>query len=338
MHIESDYSLKHLNSFGIEAKAKYFVEVKSLQDLKTVLLLDGYPEKFILGGGSNMLIKHDINALVILLSLKGIEKVEENDTHIWLNVAAGENWHQFVMYCVNHNYGGIENLALIPGNVGTAPVQNIGAYGVELKDSFVSCHVMNRSTGEEAELSKTECKLGYRDSIFKNEARDKYIITSVVFKLTTKAHNLNISYGSLKGLLEEKNIHDPSLKEIANAVIQIREEKLPDPKKIGNSGSFFKNPVVSKKVLERLQEDHSDIPFYILNDEEVKIPAGWLIEQSGFKGKRFGHAGIHDRQALVLVNHGDASGDEIWKVALKIQEKVLQDFNIELQPEVNIIS
>lgn len=337
MKIHQDYSLKKLNSFGIDARARYYVEVTTKEELIHVLNLDDYPDKFILGGGSNMLLRGNIDALVILLNLKGIQFKQENENCIWLEAQAGENWHQFVMYCVNNNYGGLENLALIPGNVGTAPVQNIGAYGVELKDYFFSCKVVDRKTLQEKELSKEACKLGYRDSIFKNEAKDRYVITAVTFKLTKRNHQLHTEYAALQDELKKQHIDQPQLRDIAEAVINIRSSKLPDPKEIGNSGSFFKNPVVSKTVLTTLQQEFPKVPFYELGEDQVKIPAGWLIEQAGFKGKRFGKAGIHDRQALVLVNHGGATGKEIWEVAQNVQTEVKKKFGIALQPEVNII-
>ncbi|WP_031425835.1 UDP-N-acetylmuramate dehydrogenase [Flavimarina sp. Hel_I_48] len=337
MQITPDFSLKNHNTFGIDAKAEFFVSVQTVEELTHALNLPGYSQKFILGGGSNMLLKKNIKGLVINLNLKGITVEEEDENHVWLRAAAGENWHEFVMYCVGNNYGGVENLALIPGNVGTSPVQNIGAYGVELKDSFESCEVVDRTTLETRTLSKAACNFGYRDSIFKNEDKGRYIITSVLFKLTKRDHELRTSYGAIQQTLDALGIDEPTLVDIANAVIYIRQQKLPDPKKIGNSGSFFKNPVVARNYLGTIQKNHPDAPFYEMGDDLVKIPAGWLIERAGFKGKRFGQAGVHDRQALVLVNHGGATGDEVWKVALEVQQAVQKEFGILLQPEVNII-
>ena len=231
----------------------------------------------------------------------------------------------------------MENLSLIPGNVGTAPIQNIGAYGVELKDVFVSCAAMDVKTGELEGFDNEACAFGYRDSIFKNEAKDKYIITSVVLKLTKKDHVLHTGYGSIENELKEKGIVHPTIQDISEAVIAIRRSKLPDPKEIGNSGSFFKNPVISKKAFDRFIKKHPEAPFYEVDDNEFKIPAGWLVEQCGFKGKRFGDAGVHDKQALVLVNHGNATGQEILDLSKKIQEEVHKQFKIKIQPEVNII-
>jgi UDP-N-acetylmuramate dehydrogenase len=337
MQIKPDFSLKNHNSFGIAAKAEYFVDVQTVNELKEVLQLPGYSQKFILGGGSNMLLKNDVLGLVINLNFKGISVEREEEEHVWLRAAAGENWHDFVLFCVTNGYGGVENLALIPGNVGTAPIQNIGAYGVELKDTFESCEVIDRKTQEIKTLINAECDFGYRDSIFKQEYKDLYIITSVLFKLTKHNHKLHTSYGDIQKTLDERGIEKPSLQHIADTVIFIRQQKLPDPKKIGNSGSFFKNPVVERNKLIAIQQNNPQVPFYEMGNDMVKIPAGWLIEQAGLKGKRFGNAGVHDRQALVLVNHGGATGDDIWQVALEVQNAVQNKFDILLQPEVNII-
>ena len=337
MQITHNASLKSYNTFGISAKAQAFISVTDIEMLKEALHLEAYPEKFILGGGSNMLLKSDVNALVIHVALKGIKTVKETADNIWLEVAGGENWHEFVMYCVNHGYGGVENMALIPGNVGTAPVQNIGAYGVELKDHFYSCSAIHRTTLEQRTFSLKDCCFGYRDSVFKNELKDQYVITSVTFQLDKNKHQLHTGYGAIQQVLNEKKINYPSIKDIAQAVIAIRASKLPDPKKLGNSGSFFKNPVVPKTIFEAIQKKYPEMPFYPISETEVKIPAGWLIEQAGFKGKRFGDAGVHKNQALVLVNYGDATGNEIWDLALRIQKEVHQQFGIEIQPEVNII-
>lgn len=337
MTVFKDFSLKDYNTFGIDAKAAYFSSVENTDELKTALTSPEHENKFILGGGSNMLILHDIDAHVIHINLKGIEVFKENEDHIWLEVAAGENWHDFVLYCVNHGYGGVENMSLIPGNVGTSPIQNIGAYGVELKDVFESCTVLDTLSLKSKKLDLEECDFGYRDSIFKKEAKGKYIITHVVFKLTKKDHRLNTSYGAINAVLLRKGITMPTIKDISNAVIAIRKEKLPDPKLLGNSGSFFKNPVIAKESFAKLQAKFEDVPFYPVSQTQVKVPAGWLIEQAGFKGKRFGNAGVHDKQALVLVNHGGATGEEIWLLAKKIQEEVQKKFGILIQPEVNLI-
>ncbi|MGX1930775.1 UDP-N-acetylmuramate dehydrogenase [Flagellimonas sp. 2504JD4-2] len=337
MNIQENISLKNYNTFGIDVEAKAFVEIKGLAQLQKVLELKAFPEKFIISGGSNMLLTRDIDALVMYINLKGISVVEENDEEVVLKIMAGENWHDLVLWTLEKGYGGLENLSLIPGNVGTAPIQNIGAYGVELKDVFESCAAMEIATGELIAFDTAACKFGYRDSIFKNEAKGKYIITSVTLKLTKKNHVLNTGYGAIEGELKENGIVYPTIRDVSNAVIKIRQSKLPDPKEIGNSGSFFKNPVVSKKTYQKLKKHNPEMPSYEVDGDQFKIPAGWLIEQCGFKGKRYGDAGIHEKQALVLVNHGNASGEELLKLAELVQKTVNEQFNIRITPEVNII-
>ncbi len=337
MNIQENISLKSHNTFGIDVKAKFFVEITGLVQLQKVLELKAYPKKFIISGGSNMLLTKDIDALVMHIDLKGITVVEEDEDTVEVKVMAGENWHELVIWSLEQGYGGLENLSLIPGNVGTAPIQNIGAYGVELKDVFVSCAAMDVKTGELEGFDNEACKFGYRDSIFKNEAKGKYIITSVVLKLTKKNHALHTGYGSIENELKNKGIVHPTIKDVSDAVIAIRKSKLPDPKEIGNSGSFFKNPIISKKAFDKFIKSHPEAPFFEIDDNQYKIPAGWLIEQCGFKGKRFGDAGVHDKQALVLVNHGNATGKEILYLAKQIQEEVKKVFKIKIQPEVNLI-
>ncbi len=337
MQIHHNYSLKSYNTFGIDAKAKHFVTVNTLEELKEVLRLNDYPNKFILGGGSNMLLTKDIDALVVHIDLKGIAIVEKNDNFVFIKAYAGENWHEFVTFCLNEDYGGLENLSLIPGNVGSAPIQNIGAYGIELKDLFVSCDTLNLNTLEEKTFDYIQCNFGYRESIFKQELKDQYLITSVTFKLTIKDHSLNTQYGAIDSQLKFMNIEQPTIQDISNAVIAIRQSKLPDPKKIGNSGSFFKNPVIPVERLESLKLNFPDIPSYTVSDYEVKIPAGWLIEKAGFKGKTLGDYGVHKHQALVLVNYGNAKGSDIFNLAVLIQETIYQIFGIKIETEVNII-
>jgi UDP-N-acetylmuramate dehydrogenase len=283
-----------------------------------------------------MLLTKDIDKTVVHIDLKGITILEESNDQVVVEVYAGEDWHQFVLWCVNHDFGGIENLSLIPGNVGTCPIQNIGAYGVEVKDVIESVETIEIKSGKTKTFSNSECEFGYRNSIFKNTLKGKFVITKVRFKLTKLKHNLNTSYGAIESELSSNNIQNPTIKDISNAVIAIRQSKLPDPKEIGNSGSFFKNPVISKSHFERLQEKYPKIPSYPIDEFTVKVPAGWLIETAGFKGKRFGEAGIHDKQALVLVNHGNACGQEVFKVAKHIQSKIYIDFGIELEIEVNV--
>ncbi|MFC5684085.1 UDP-N-acetylmuramate dehydrogenase [Flavobacterium sp. MAHUQ-51] len=337
MEIQHNFSLKNYNTFDIEAKAKQFVAVQSLAELKSILEQHKAEKKFILGGGSNMLLTQDIDALVIHIDLKGKKVINEDDDYVWIESQAGENWHEFVLWNIEQNYGGLENMSLIPGNVGTTPVQNIGAYGAEIKDTFVSCQAINIDTQEMKSFTNTECKFGYRESIFKNEVKGQYIITSVVFKLTKRNHKINTSYGDILGELAKNNISNPGLKDVSNAVIAIRQSKLPDPKELGNSGSFFKNPIVLKSDFEKIHQKFPEMKFYEVSATEVKVPAGWLIEQAGLKGKRFGDAGIHKNQALVLVNYGTATGQDILEVSRIVQRTVFETFGIQIEAEVNII-
>lgn len=337
MKIIPNQSLKAYNTFGIEALAKAFIAIQNETELAEVLRDNSDKKLFILGGGSNMLLTQDINALVIHINNKGITVVKEDDEFVWVKGNAGEVWHEFVLWCIDHNFGGIENLSLIPGNVGATPVQNIGAYGVEIKDTFDSCEAMEIATQQMRTFHKGDCQFGYRESIFKGELKNKYIILSVTFKLRKSKHKINTSYGAIDAELEKMNIKNPTIKEVSNAVIAIRQSKLPDPKELGNSGSFFKNPVVPISVYEKAKEKHPDIPNYPVSETHVKVPAGWLIEQAGFKGKRFGDAGIHSKQALVLVNYGHATGSEIWSVAQHIQQTVKEIFGIVIEAEVNVI-
>lgn len=337
MNIQENISLKPYNTFGLDARAKYFVTVKSIQALKEAVSLDNYPEKFILGGGSNMLLTKNLDCLVVHLAVKGIEVIDEDDDNVLVKAYAGENWHQFVLWCLDQNYGGIENLSLIPGNVGTAPIQNIGAYGVELKDVFESCDALNISTKKIETFSKDACQFGYRESVFKQEKKHSHIIISTTLKLSKRQHQLHTEYGAITNELEAMGITDPTIQDISKAVISIRESKLPNPKEIGNSGSFFKNPVISNSQFEKLKINFPDIPSYVVSTKEVKIPAGWLIEKAGFKGKTFNNYGVHKKQALVLVNYGDAKGSDILKLATLIQKTIDRIFGISIETEVNII-
>ncbi|WPR72957.1 UDP-N-acetylmuramate dehydrogenase [Flavobacterium sp. NG2] len=337
MEILQQFSLKNYNTFGIEAKAKQFVAVHSIDELKTILAQHKDEKKFILGGGSNMLLTQDIDALVIHIDLKGKKVIEENEDHVFIECQAGENWHEFVLWTIEQDFGGLENMSLIPGNVGTTPVQNIGAYGAEIKDSFISCDAININNQEKRTFVKDECKFGYRESIFKNEVKDQFIITSVVFKLTKRNHKINTSYGDISAELAKNNITNPTIKDVSNAVIAIRRSKLPDPKELGNSGSFFKNPIVPKVDFEKIQQKFPEMKYYDISPTEVKVPAGWLIEQAGFKGKRFGDAGIHKNQALVLVNYGNATGQEILAVSKDVQQTIFETFGIQIEAEVNVI-
>ncbi len=337
MPIQTNFSLKNYNTFGIEAKAQQFIAVHSVAELKTVLQENANEKKFILGGGSNMLLTQDIQALVIHIDLKGRRILKEDDDFVWVESMAGENWHEFVLWTIDQNFGGLENMSLIPGNVGTTPVQNIGAYGTEVKDTFVSCDAVNIGTQDLQTFSKTDCNFGYRESVFKHEVKDQFVITSVVFKLTKRNHKINTSYGDITKELEKQNVITPTLKDVSNAVIAIRQSKLPDPKELGNSGSFFKNPIISKEAYEKAHVLHPEMPHYVVSETEVKVPAGWLIERAGFKGKRFGDAGIHKNQALVLVNYGNATGQEILAVSKDIQATILKEFGIAIEAEVNVI-
>ncbi|MCG2461925.1 UDP-N-acetylmuramate dehydrogenase [Flavobacteriaceae bacterium F89] len=338
MKIRNNVALKNYNTFGIAAKARFFCEITTVKELEQALRLKEYQKKVILGGGSNMLIVKNIEALVIHIGLKGIHMVEENDEVAIIKAMAGENWHNLVLWTLEQGYGGLENLSLIPGNTGTAPIQNIGAYGVELKDVFVSCEAMNTETLAIRTFSKEECRFGYRDSFFKKEGKGKYIVISVTLKLTKKNHKLQTSYGAIEVELKNNGINNPTIKDISDAVISIRRSKLPDPKVLGNSGSFFKNPILDKKEFDIFTNRHPEAPYYKITENEFKIPAGWLIEQCGFKGKRFEDAGVHKNQALVLVNYGNATGAEIMDLAVSIQENVFKRFKINISPEVNIIN
>ncbi len=338
MKVQENISLKPYNTFGIDVNARYFVEVTTIPELIAALSLKNYPEPFILGGGSNMLLTKDLNKLVIYVNLKGKYIISQDTSHALVTAMAGENWHELVQWALAHNLGGIENLSLIPGNVGSAPIQNIGAYGVELKDVFERCTAVHSKTKKQKTFSLKACKFGYRTSIFKEKEKGNYIITSVTLKLTKNNHKINTTYGAIESYLQEQNIKDPTIQDVSNAVIAIRKSKLPDPAEIGNSGSFFKNPVIPKQAFNTLQQKYPNMPFYKVSEDQYKVPAGWLIEQCGFKGKRFGDAGVHTKQALVLVNYGSATGKEILELSNKIQETVKKQFDIALENEVNIIA
>ena len=337
MKIQNNFPLKNYNSFGIDAYADKFVAVQTLDELKSILTASKNETKFILGGGSNMLLTKDIEALVIHIDLKGKKIINQNDDYVWVESMAGENWHEFVLWTIEQDFGGLENMSLIPGNVGTTPIQNIGAYGAEIKDTFESCSAIHINTLETESFSNEACHFGYRESIFKNNVKDQYIITSVIFKLSKRNHKINTSYGDITKELEKNNIKIPTLKNVSDAVIAIRKQKLPDPKELGNSGSFFKNPIISKTQFEEILISFPEIPHYHISETAVKIPAGWLIEKTGFKGKRYGDAGIHKNQALVLVNYGAANGIEILNISKEIQATIWRQFGIQIETEVNII-
>jgi len=316
--------------------AREFITIESKKDL--IAALNTNPSNMlILGGGSNMLLTKDVDALVLHINIKGIKVVSNSENNVRVEVAAGENWHEFVSWCLDKNYGGVENLSLIPGNVGTAPIQNIGAYGVELKDSFVSCQALDVDTKELRIFTKKDCNFGYRNSVFKDELKGQYIITSVIFELSSHQHITKTNYGAIEAELKKNGVVNPTIQDISTAVISIRNSKLPNPKVLGNSGSFFKNPVIAHSKFEIIKEQFPDIPHYIVSDATVKIPAGWLIETAGFKGKKFGSYGVHDKQALVLVNYGNASGKDLLQLSIQIQEAILIIFGIHLESEVNIL-
>lgn len=338
MIIQTNVSLKPYNTFGIDATAKFFVEVSSIEQLQDILQNSEYQgiERLILGGGSNLLLTKDFDGIVIKIAIKGIEKFEEDEQNIWLKVGAGEVWHDLVMYCVNHDYAGVENLSLIPGTVGAAPMQNIGAYGVEIKEVFESLEAIEIKTGKSRIFAKDECQFGYRESIFKHAIKGEYVIVTVSFKLS-KTPVYHVEYGAIKDTLAEKGVDQLSIKAISDAVISIRQSKLPNPAEIGNAGSFFKNPEIPKTQFDLLKEQFPTIHSYPVSEQTVKVPAGWLIEQAGWKGQRFGNIGVHAKQALVLVNFGDGKGNDIKELSQKIQDSIKEKFGIQLQAEVNFI-
>jgi UDP-N-acetylmuramate dehydrogenase len=335
--VKEHFDLTEYNTMGVSAKSRYFASVTSANELRQLLLKPDYKllPKLMLGGGSNILFANDFEGLIIHLDIKGREVLEETDEHVLWKLGSGENWHQVVLGAIENGWGGIENLSLIPGSMGAAPIQNIGAYGVELEQVFDSLEAVNLDTGVLKTFDHGDCKFGYRDSVFKNDLKGQYVITSVTLKLS-KEPRLNMGYRALSEKLEEKGISEPSIKDISDAVIEIRQSKLPDPAELGNTGSFFKNPVIPESEFERLRSDFPDIPNYP-DKEGVKIPAAWLIDQCGWKGERIGDAGVHKMQALVIVNYGKATGAEIIALAEKIRKSVHEKFGVALTPEVNIV-
>jgi len=338
IRIQEHVNLLPYNTFKIAAKAQYFVSVTTVDELRELINHPVYEQNthLIVGGGSNMLLTGDYNGLVIKNDLRGIETVSENDANILLKAGAGEPWHAFVMFCVTNNYGGAENLSLIPGTIGAAPMQNIGAYGVEVKDLIQTVEAIDTTTGELRVFTNEECAFGYRESVFKRALKGKYFISSVTLSLTKKDHKLNTSYGAIQQTLDQQHA-TASIKTISDAVISIRQQKLPDPTLIGNAGSFFKNPTIDQSHYESLKKTYPEIPGYFSDNQQVKVPAGWLIEQCGWKGKTIGNVGVHPHQALVLVNYGNGSGENIQQLAQHIRDSVNKKFAIDLQPEVNII-
>ena len=333
--IKKNISLKNYNSFNIEVNAKEFVEVNSKDQLIEIANITKGKKVLYLGGGSNILFTRDFDGIVIHLNIKGVQFEKTNSDETVVQANAGENWNNFVEFCIKNNLGGIENLSMIPGNVGSAPVQNIGAYGVELKDVFLTCEVFNKNDFSIKTYNLEDCKFEYRNSIFKENKN--LIILSVRLKLKNRNHKINSSYGVINDELKKLKISKPTIKDISNVVCSIRKRKLPDPKKIGNAGSFFKNPVVKKHKLEWIKKYFNDVPSYKLDDKNYKIPAAWLIESAGLKGKELDGFGIHKTQPLVLVNYGGARGEDIYKLSLSIKEIIFKIFKIELETEVNII-
>ncbi|SFT47988.1 UDP-N-acetylmuramate dehydrogenase [Algoriphagus locisalis] len=337
MNILENISLKAFNTFGIDKTARFFMVAKSVDELKKALhwAKSQKIKPLILGGGSNILLTQDQDALVIKIELEGIEVIKEDEETYHVAVGAGVNWHQFVMTSIANNWAGVENLSLIPGTVGASPMQNIGAYGVEIKDVFHSLKALNKETLDLEEFDAAQCQFGYRESVFKHDLKGKYVICSVVFCLRKKP-DFHTEYGAIQETLEASGVNELSLKAISEAVIQIRQSKLPDPKEIGNAGSFFKNPTITTEQFEVLKNHYPAIPGFP-NEEGIKVPAAWLIEQCGWKGQRFGEIGVHSKQPLVLVNYGDGDGNEIKKLAEKIQQSVAEKFDISIHPEVNFL-
>jgi UDP-N-acetylmuramate dehydrogenase len=338
MNIQQNISLKALNTFGIDVKAREFVEVRSVEELQVLCMSFNLADRkvLVLGGGSNMLLTGDVDGMVIKVAMKGIEVIREHADHVWVKAMAGEVWHDLVLWSIAQGYGGLENLSLIPGCVGASPMQNIGAYGVELRHTFDSLEAIEIDGGDLCTFTHEQCRFGYRESIFKHEAKGKYIIVSVTFRLSKKP-TFNTTYGAIQQTLQQHGITQPTVKSISDAVIEIRSSKLPDPKVLGNAGSFFKNPEIPHAQFEKLRLQYPDIVGYPASEGYTKVAAGWLIEQCGWKGKRVGNTGSHKDQALVLVNYGGANGNEIWQLAMDIQKSVHEKFGITIHPEVNVI-
>ena len=334
MSTQKNVSLLPFNSFHLDVHAAEFVSVKTVEELRNILDKPDQEPQLILGGGSNLLFTKDVNGLVLKMDIRGIDELKEDPTHVYVRAGAGENWHEFVQYAIKRNWGGLENLSLIPGNVGAAPIQNIGAYGVDLKDVFFELEAYDRWEKKVFAFGVNDCQFGYRDSIFKTAEKDRYIILNVTFILN-KIPVLTTHYGAIRDELKKMGVQSPTIQDVSEAIIHIRRSKLPDPAEIGNAGSFFKNPVVNQE-LSFLSAKYPDMPAYPHEDQSVKLAAGWLIEQCGWKGYRQGDAGVHKDQALVLVNYGKASGKEIFGLSEKIAVSVQKKFGIVLEREVNV--
>lgn len=339
IQIQENVNVKPYNTFGFSAKARYFVIIRSEDDLLNLMQSPLFQGKkhFILGGGSNILFSSDYDGLIIKVELKGIEVMKETKTHVSIKIASGENWHDTVLYCVNKNWGGIENLSLIPGTVGAAPVQNIGAYGVELSNVLEEVSGIEISTSKKFTFNNAQCMFGYRESIFKEQKEKKFFVSSVTLTLTKENHTLRTDYGAIKQVLDERKITSPTIQDISSVVIAIRKSKLPDPGITGNAGSFFKNPTISKEKFEKIKRENPAVVSYPVNNQIIKASAGWLIEQCGWKGKRIGNVGVHPQSALVLVSYENGKGEEILALAKQIQQDVRMKFDIVLIPEVNVL-
>jgi|SRR5690554_1233363 len=333
---QENIDLSEFTTFGVPARTRYFAIFSSLDTLRELLEAVGERALLVLGGGSNMLFVRDFDGVTLRNAIRGIERVAEDDEHVILKVGGGEVWHDFVLFAIANGLGGVENLSLIPGSVGAGPIQNIGAYGAEISDVFESLEAVEIATGRLRRFSHAQCAFGYRDSIFKQASKGKYVIVSVSFRLA-KTPVLNTRYGAIESALAAQNIDSPTLKDVSDAVIAIRQAKLPDPAEIGNGGSFFKNPIISKEHYQTLTEKYAQMPSYPVDAQRVKVPAGWLIDQAGWKGKRLGACGVHAHQALVLVNYGGASGAEIFALSQRIIEDIFERYAIRLEREVNLI-
>jgi UDP-N-acetylmuramate dehydrogenase len=338
MNFFENHSLKPYNTFGISASSKLFITINSIEELQELLTTSQFlsNELLVLGGGSNILLTKNFNGLAVKNNLKGIELLQNNEEFVLVKCNAGEVWHEFVLWCIQKNYAGLENLSLIPGCTGASPMQNIGAYGVEIKDVFYELEALNIQSGELINFSKNECEFGYRESVFKRKLKNQFIITSVTFKLLKKPI-FHTEYGAIKQELDSMKVTELSIKNISQAVINIRKSKLPNPSEIGNAGSFFKNPEVSLEAYQKLKNHFNNIVAYELENGNYKLAAGWLIEQCGLKGYRVGDAGVHKLQSLVLVNYGNASGNEIYNLSTHVIDSVKEKFNVDLEREVNVI-
>jgi UDP-N-acetylmuramate dehydrogenase len=334
--IKKHQDLKAFNTFGIHAFADEFSTFSSKEELHSIVTQNKGKQLLILGGGSNILLTKDVNALVLRNEIKGFETIKEDSDSAFVKSGAGEVWHEFVLNCIDHNLGGIENMSLIPGSVGASPMQNIGAYGVEIKDVFHDLEAYHLETGETHTFNLEQCEFGYRESVFKRKLKDQYVILSVTFRLNKK-HAINKAYGAIEAELNQQGIENPSIRDISNAVIAIRKSKLPDPSVIGNAGSFFKNPVVDLNVLEKIKINYPDVPSYPAETGKCKLAAGWLIEKAGWKGYTEGTFGVHKLQALVLVNYGGSTGNQIFELSGRIIKDIEEKFGVTLEREVNIL-